>query len=235
MLRLDHPERGLLGPAEFLDVAESSGLIVPIGAWVIEEACRQQASWHSEYPLQMSVNLSGSQLHHVDLCANIQDTVARSGIIPGYLVIELTETIFVRASLALLTDLEDLKASGVHFALDDFGTGFSSFSRLQFFPVDSIKIGPEFVAGVGTTARATDLVAAIINLSHALRMTVVAEGVEAAEQLILLRGMDCDFVQGFYFARPMPPEQIPAALAGISSNAISYGAIPTGDRWFSSS
>jgi EAL domain-containing protein (putative c-di-GMP-specific phosphodiesterase class I) len=236
LLRLDHPTYGLLGPPHFLNVAESSGMIVPIGAWVIEEVCRQQVVWRHEHPLQVAVNLSGRQLNQIDLCAHVQGAMDRSGIIPSDLVIELTESVFVRASLPILAGLEDLKAMGVHFALDDFGTGFSSFSRLQRFPVDSIKIGSEFVTGVGMSARATDLVAAIVNLSHALHMGVVAEGVELAEQLILLRGMNCDSIQGFYFARPTPAEQIPAVLADIvRMQADGIVKVTTGHRWFSSS
>ena len=211
LLRLDHPSRGLLHPADFLDVAESSGLIIPMGAWVLAEACRQQAAWQAtlDRPLQMAVNLSGRQLLQADLCDQVAATIADAGLDSTRLTLELTETVLIQASRSVLADLEALKARGVRFALDDFGTGFSSLAYLDRFPVDVIKIGPSFVAGLGTEPDHATLLAAIVNLGHSLGLTVVAEGVETAGQLTALQDTGCDLVQGFHFARPHPADQNP--------------------------
>ena len=221
LLRLDHPTRGLLGPAEFLDVAENSGLIVPIGGWVITEACHQQAAWQASLgrPLHMAVNLSGRQLLQADLCEHVSATIDRAAIDPARLTLELTETVFTQASRSFLADLEALKARGVRFALDDFGTGFSSLAYLDRFPVDAVKIGPTFVAGLGSRTQDTGLVTAIVDLGHTLHLTVIAEGVETPDQLAALQDMGCDLVQGFHFARPSPADRIPGLLAGIHKPA----------------
>ena len=217
LLRLDHPTRGLLGPADFLDVAEDTGLIIPIGAWVITEACRQQAAWQASLgrPLQMAVNLSGRQLLQADLCDHVSAAIDHAAIDPARLTLELTETVFTQASRSFLTDLAALKARGVRFALDDFGTGFSSLAYLEQFPVDVVKIGPTFVAGLGKSTQDATLVTAIVNLGHTLHLTVVAEGVESPDQLAALQDMGCDLVQGFHFAVPSPADQIPGLLAAI--------------------
>jgi len=226
LLRLDHPTRGLLGPPDFLDVAESSGLIIPIGGWVIAEACRQQAAWQAslDRSLQMAVNLSGRQLLQADLCEHVSAIIDGAAMDPARLTLELTETVFTQASRSFLADLEALKARGVRFALDDFGTGFSSLAYLERFPVDVVKIGPTFVAGLGSRTQDTTLVTAIVNLGHTLHLTVVAEGVETPDQLAALQDMGCDLVQGFHFARPSPADQIPGLLAGIRNPAPRTGA-----------
>ena len=213
-------------PADFLDVAESSGLIIPIGGWVITEACRQQAAWQTslDRPLQMAVNLSGRQLLQADLCEHVSAAIDRAAIDPARLTLELTETVFTQASRSFLTDLETLKARGVRFALDDFGTGFSSLAYLERFPVDVVKIGPTFVAGLGTRTQDTTLVTAIVNLGHTLHLTVVAEGVETPDQLAALQDMGCDLVQGFHFARPSPADRIPGMLAAIRNPVPGTGA-----------
>ncbi len=234
LLRLDHPTRGLLGPPDFLDVAESSGLIIPIGGWVIAEACRQQAAWQAslDRPLQMAVNLSGRQLLQADLCEHVSAIIDGAAMDPARLTLELTETVFTQASRSFLADLETLKARGVRFALDDFGTGYSSLAYLERFPVDVVKIGPTFVAGLGITTQDSTLVTAIVNLGHALHLTVVAEGVETPDQLAALQDMGCDLVQGFHFARPSPAERIPGLLAAIRHppSAIRNPAPRTGAR-----
>ena len=170
LLRLDHPTRGLLGPPDFLDVAESSGLIIPIGGWVITEACHQQAAWQTslDRPLQVAVNLSGRQLLQADLCEHVSAAIDSAAMDPARLTLELTETVFTQASRSFLADLETLKARGVRFALDDFGTGYSSLAYLERFPVDVVKIGPTFVAGLGITTQDSTLVTAIVDLGHTL-------------------------------------------------------------------
>ena len=218
LVRLQHPNRGLLLPAVFLDVAEASGLIVPIGDRVLHEACRQQARWERELPrpLQMAVNLSGRQVLRPALRVEILDAIDTGGIDPHRLTIELTETVFTEASRSFLADLAALKARGVLFALDDFGTGYSSLAYLERFPVDMVKIGQRFVAGLGVNSRDTTIVNAIVNLGHTLDLTVIAEGVETPDQLHHLRNLGCDLAQGFHFARPGPPDDI-ARLASADA------------------
>jgi diguanylate cyclase (GGDEF)-like protein/PAS domain S-box-containing protein len=222
LLRLDHPTRGLLPPAEFLDVAESSGLIIPIGAWVVTEACRQQAAWQTSLgrSLQVAVNLSGRQLLQADLCEQVLEAINSAARDPTQLTLELTETVFIQASRSVLKDLEALKARGVRFALDDFGTGFSSLAYLDRFPVDVIKIGPTFLNGLGTDPHHSALLAAIVNLGHTLGLTVVAEGVETPDQLAAVQDMGCDLVQGFHLARPHPADQIPTLI--VDRHVIPY-------------
>jgi diguanylate cyclase (GGDEF)-like protein/PAS domain S-box-containing protein len=214
LLRLDHPSLGLLPPAAFLDVAESSGLIIPIGAWVLAEACRQQAAWQASLgrPLQMAVNLSGRQLLQADLCDQVAAAIDSAGVEPARLTLELTETVFIQASRSVLADLEALKARGVRFALDDFGTGFSSLAYLDRFPVDMIKIGPTFLNGIDIDPHHSALLAAIVSLGHTLGLTVIAEGIETPDQLAAVHDVGCDLVQGFHFARPHRADQIPTLI-----------------------
>jgi EAL domain-containing protein (putative c-di-GMP-specific phosphodiesterase class I) len=225
LVRWAHPTRGLLSPGDFLDVAEDTGLIIPIGAWVVTEACRQQGAWQASLgrPLQMAVNLSGRQLLQADLCDHVSAAIDHAAMDPARLTLELTETVFTQASRSFLADLETLKARGVRFALDDFGTGYSSLAYLEQFPVDVVKIGPTFVAGLGITTQDTTLVTAIVNLGHTLHLTVVAEGVETLDQLAALQDMGCDLVQGFHFAVPSPADQIPALLAAIRTTVPRTG------------
>jgi len=222
LVRLQHPNRGLLLPAVFLDVAEASGLIVPIGDRVLHEACRQQARWERELPrpLQMAVNLSGRQVLRPALRDEILDAIDTGGIDPHRLTIELTETVFTEASRSFLADLAALKARGVLFALDDFGTGYSSLAYLERFPVDMVKIGQRFVAGLGVNSRDTTIVNAIVNLGHTLDLTVIAEGVETPEQLHHLRNLGCDLAQGFHFARPGPANDIARLVSAEGERPI---------------
>jgi len=159
-----------------------------------------------------------------DLCEHVSAIIDGAAMDPARLTLELTETVFTQASRSFLADLEALKARGVRFALDDFGTGFSSLAYLERFPVDVVKIGPTFVAGLGSRTQDTTLVTAIVNLGHTLHLTVVAEGVETPDQLAALQDMGCDLVQGFHFARPSPADQIPGLLAGIRNPAPRTGA-----------
>ena len=210
LLRLQHPQRGLLTPADFLDVAESCGLILPIGEWVVAAACGQQATWQvaGSERTYMAVNISGRQMMQDALEDHIAAVIDATGIDPTCLVLELTETVFTEASQSSLSTLQALRARGVRFALDDFGTGYSSLAYLQRFPADIIKIGASFVAGLGTNPRDTTLVSAIVKLGQNLGLTVVAEGVETARQAGELAELGCELAQGFYFARPMPADDV---------------------------
>ena len=221
LLRWEHPERGLLIPSEFIDVAEETGLIVPIGMWVVEQACRQAQRWHSEQPegerLFVSVNLSGRQLDTAALIDNVADVLDRTGIDPNLLGLEITESVVMRDPEASTTALRALKDLGVRLAVDDFGTGYSSLAYLRRFPVELLKVDRAFVDGLDAeTGDAEDraIVAAVVSLAHTLGMKAIAEGVETAEQLRELRELGCDMAQGFLIAKPLTPPALDELLAG---------------------
>jgi diguanylate cyclase (GGDEF)-like protein/PAS domain S-box-containing protein len=210
LLRWDHPERGLLVPHDFIDVAEETGLIVPIGSWVIEQACRQAQRWqagHPEAQLLVSVNLSGRQLDDPTLVDTVRDVIERTGVDPNLLGLEITESVVMRDPQASTVTLQALKDLGVRLAVDDFGTGYSSLAYLRRFPVDLLKVDRAFVDGLDPdTGDAEDraIVAAVVSLAHTLGMEAIAEGVETAEQLAELRALGCDMAQGYFIAKPLP-------------------------------
>jgi diguanylate cyclase len=213
LVRWDHPQRGLLSPADFLSLAEETGLIVPIGNWVLEESLRQAEIWRSARPdsdFQISVNLSAPQHEDPNLVRNIEAALAMTGTDPSNLCLEITETVVMKDVDATLKVLEALKRLGAKLSVDDFGTGYSSLTSLRRFPVDSLKVDRSFVSGLGNGHVPEDaaIVTAVISLAHNLGLTAVAEGIETAEQLAELRAMDCDMAQGFYFARPRPAAAI---------------------------
>ncbi len=212
LVRWQHPERGLVPPDEFIPSAEENGLIVPIGRWVLREACRQTRIWHAEHPnassLILSVNLSSRQFRYPNLVEDIFETLRESGLDPRYLKLEITEQTAVEDTESTAEKLEQLKALGVHIALDDFGTGYSALNYLRSFPVDTLKVDRSFVDGMGHDLRATSIVGAVIALAKSLDMSVTAEGTETAEQLSQLKAMGCDKGQGYYFSRPLPGEAI---------------------------
>ena len=198
----------LLVPGDFIDVAEETGLIVPIGSWVIEQACRQAQRWQAGRPdeqLLVSVNLSGRQLDNPTLIDTVRDVIGRTGVEPSLLGLEITESVVMRDPQASTVTLQALKDLGVRLAVDDFGTGYSSLAYLRRFPVDLLKVDRAFVDGLDPdTGDAEDraIVAAVVSLAHTLGMEAIAEGVETAAQLAELRALDCDMAQGFYIARP---------------------------------
>jgi diguanylate cyclase (GGDEF)-like protein/PAS domain S-box-containing protein len=205
LLRLRHPERGLLAPSEFIDVAEESGLVVPIGRWVLEEACRQVAEWQglADTPLELAVNISGRQLTEPGLGREVADIVRASGLQPGQVCVEITETVLMDAPRAA-ESLAAFAAEGVRLAIDDFGTGYSSLTYLKRFDVDVLKVDRSFVSGLGVKHDDTAIVEAVATLGHTLDLQIVAEGVETAEQLAGLRALHCDAAQGYYLAKPQP-------------------------------
>jgi diguanylate cyclase (GGDEF)-like protein len=208
LLRWEHPERGLLAPGEFITVAEDTGLIVPIGAWVIREACRQAADW----PVTMRVNLSARQLRDPGLIGVIRDALAESGIPPHDLCLELTESMLMQdvgRSAAVLAELREL---GVTLALDDFGTGYSSLAYLRHLEVDRLKIDRSFMAELDAQPAEQTIVAAIIGMARGLGLAVTAEGIETPAQLGRVRALGCDGAQGFLLARPAAPEHIAPLL-----------------------
>ncbi len=217
LMRWHHPRRGMLQPAEFIDIAEESGLIVPLGTWAIMEACRQATRWDAEgvgSGLSMSVNLSARQFLLPDLPDIVSAAVRESGLPPERLCLEMTETALMDEGDATLASLEALRALGVQLSVDDFGTGYSSLAYLKRFPVDWLKVDQSFVDGLGTDAEDTAIVTAVISLAHALDLHVVAEGVETADQLANLRTLGCDIGQGTLFSAPMPASELRAFLRG---------------------
>ncbi len=215
LLRWQHPERGLVAPLEFIDLAEQTGLIVPIGTWVIEEACRQAARWRESFPdrppLQVSVNVSVGQCGP-ELFDVVAGAVAANAIPPGMLCLEVTESVLLHDFDAADTQLQRIVELGVELSIDDFGTGLSSLSRLKHLPLAELKIDKSFVDGVSRDPRDRAIVASIIATAHAMKLRVVAEGVETIEQMQQLRTLGCEEAQGYLFARPGPSESIDEML-----------------------
>ena len=206
LLRWHHPKRGLVSPTEFVPVAEETGLIVPIGAWVVQEACTRAASWPEN--VRVAVNVSAVQFHRGSLNETILRALADSGLSPQRLEVEITESIFLEGGEVTLRLLHSLRSLGVRIALDDFGTGYSSLSYLQSFPFDKLKIDRSFIQNLLTREGATAIVHAITELANALGMETTAEGVEETAQLMELRAHGCSSVQGYLFAEPMGADEV---------------------------
>jgi len=206
LIRWNHPERGLVPPMEFISVAEETGIIVPMGAWALQEACREASQWPDE--VRVAVNVSPVQFHRGGLNETIMQALALSRLAPNRLEIEITESVFLDGSDQILKLLHSLRSIGVRVALDDFGTGYSSLSYLQSFPFDKIKIDRSFIENLLTRPGAAAIVAAITELAHALGMETTAEGVEDNAQLAELRSRGCSSVQGFLFAKPMQASEV---------------------------
>jgi diguanylate cyclase (GGDEF)-like protein/PAS domain S-box-containing protein len=232
LLRWRHPERGLLPPDAFVPLAEDSGLIVPIGQWVLAEACKHANHWaaaNADAPTWVSVNLSARQLAQPDLVDQVRWMLAEQGLPPQLLVLELTESLLMQDTEATIAKLHDLKAVGVRLAIDDFGTGYSSLSYLRRFPVDILKVGKSFIDGLVGKPGEGALAEAIINLGHTLQLATVAEGVAGAEQASKLRALACRYAQGFYFFEPLPPEAVERTLADAPSAPWPSSAAAAGD------
>jgi diguanylate cyclase (GGDEF)-like protein/PAS domain S-box-containing protein len=212
LLRWEHPERGLLLPGDFITVAEETGLIVPIGSWVLDHACRQVQRWQASMrdlpPLVLAVNLSGRQLGHPRLVDDVAAVLNETAIDPSNVDLEITESVLMDDVEMSEETLGRLKRLGVKLVVDDFGTGYSSLSYLRRFPVDVLKVDRSFVDGLGSDSGDSAIVNAVVTLAHTLGLHAVAEGVETAEQLSELRRLGCDTAQGFYFARPATGDRI---------------------------
>jgi diguanylate cyclase (GGDEF)-like protein/PAS domain S-box-containing protein len=219
LVRWQHPERGLVPPAEFIPAAEESGLIVPIGEWVLREACSQLAAWRSagtvDDDVRVAVNVSARQLSDPALPQTVTTALSDAGLDPRTLCLEITESAVIQDTDVALANLHAIKAQGVLIALDDFGVGFSSLSQIRDLPpVDVIKVDRSFTAGLGRSDSDSAVVTAVLSLARSLGLTAIAEGVETEDQLGLLRGLGCDVGQGFYFARPQAPEDVERMLTG---------------------
>jgi diguanylate cyclase (GGDEF)-like protein len=214
LARWHHPERGLIPPMEFIPIAEESGLIVPIGEWVLRTACTQLMAWiDAGLPaVPVSVNLSARQFARGDLVATVRRAMFDSGIDPSLLELEVTESLLMDDTVRAAQALEALRGDGVLISLDDFGTGYSSLAYLKNFPIDTIKVDQSFIRDVAHDAGSGAIATAIIGLAHSLGLDVVAEGVETAEQLAFLVEHECDTVQGFYFSRPVPADRVAKLL-----------------------
>jgi diguanylate cyclase (GGDEF)-like protein len=214
LLRWFHPDLGLVPPAEFIPLAEETGLIVPIGAWVLRTACAQVRRWHrmGHARLELAVNISARQFQEKNLVATIAAAVDESGIAADLLELELTESVIMRDAPEAARRLKELTALGLRLAIDDFGTGYSSLGYLKAFPISTLKIDRSFVRDVDRDPNSAALAQAIIALASSLKHKVVAEGVETREQLDLLRACGCQELQGYVFSRPLPPEELLALL-----------------------
>ncbi len=211
LVRWIHPTRGFVSPAEFIPLAEDSGLIVEMGEWILRESCREAATWKK--PLQIAVNLSPVQFLHGDLVGLVHSILLETGLTPGRLELEITEGVLIRDFDRSLALLRRLKSLGVRIAMDDFGTGYSSLSYLQSFPFDKIKIDRAFIMNLGVNPQSAAIVRAVIGLGHGLDVPIVAEGVETGDQLAFLAEEHCDQVQGYYIGKPAPIRQY-ALLTG---------------------
>jgi diguanylate cyclase (GGDEF)-like protein/PAS domain S-box-containing protein len=220
LVRWVHPTRGLLTPTQFIPLAEETGLIVPLGRWVIREACRQVQHWQRSRPggrpLTLTVNVSGYQLQYEHVVEDVRGALADSGLDPQHLVLEITESVLMQQNGAMLERLRALKATGVRLAIDDFGTGYSSLGYLQRFPIDILKIDKAFIDDVQCSGTDSALVRAIIALGDTLKLQTIAEGIELQQQLSGLQAMGCEMGQGFFLARPIGVPQIEALLASAN-------------------
>jgi diguanylate cyclase (GGDEF)-like protein/PAS domain S-box-containing protein len=211
LIRWRHPEKGIVSPAEFIPVAEDTGLIVPIGEWILRTACAQAKAWqdHGLPNLIIAINLSARQFKDGRLVSQIKAVLEETGLDPRYVELEITESLLMEGGNSLIASmLDDLKGLGVKLAIDDFGTGYSSLSYLRHFPIDKLKIDQSFVRGMTSNAQDASLVSAIIAIARTLNFAVIAEGVETEEQLHYLRRDNCDFMQGYLFSSPLPAGEI---------------------------
>jgi diguanylate cyclase (GGDEF)-like protein len=216
LIRWQHPDQGLVAPYRFIPVAEESGLIIPIGAWVLEQACHQLRDWNHGGRTgpqgSVEVNLSARQIDDPRIVATVEEILSRTGLPAGNLTLEITESALMEDAASALDVLRALKGIGVLLAIDDFGTGYSSLSYLQRFPLDFLKVDRSFVEALGEGTGGEEIVGAVINLAHSLGLKVVAEGVETTGQLEILRALRCDLAQGFLFSRPLPASEIVTAF-----------------------
>jgi diguanylate cyclase (GGDEF)-like protein len=234
LVRWQHPERGLIPPAEFIPIAEETGMIIPIGKWVLGEACRQMSRWQKlsrlDGPLPVSVNLSGKQFLQPDLLEQIQEVLRETGLDPRGLKLEITETVVMENIETATHTLEQLRALGVELSIDDFGTGYSSLSYLQRFPVSTLKIDRSFVSRMTESDGTAQIVRTIAKLAQTMGMDVVAEGVETESQCSQLRAFECEFGQGYFFSRPMDGDAAEALLlncfphVGTGNQVVNCGA-----------
>jgi EAL domain-containing protein (putative c-di-GMP-specific phosphodiesterase class I) len=209
LVRWQHPDKGMVSPGEFIPLAEETGLIGPIGEWVLRTACHQNKAWQDAgfEPKRIAVNISARQFYRQDMVGTVQRILAETGLDSRWLELEITESLIMQDVGEAIHKLAQIRELGVHIAIDDFGTGYSSLSYLQKFPVDTLKIDRSFVRDLTASSDGGAIVDAVIALAHSLKLKVVAEGVETDEQMGLLRTKKCDRVQGFLLSRPQPVDR----------------------------
>jgi EAL domain-containing protein (putative c-di-GMP-specific phosphodiesterase class I) len=221
LVRWKHPQRGILFPDTFIPLAEETGVILPLGDWVLETACRQLAAWSDRKetsPLAIAVNISARQLRQPEFVEKVLETLERSGARPHLLELELTESMLVENIDEVIAKMTELKLHGLKFSLDDFGTGYSSLSYLRRLPLDRLKIDRSFVNDILANTSGGAIAQAIVSLSRAMNLPVMAEGVETEEQREYLAGIGCHTYQGYLFSRPVPLEQFERLLARVESS-----------------
>jgi diguanylate cyclase (GGDEF)-like protein/PAS domain S-box-containing protein len=224
LVRWQHPRRGLVSPAEFISVAEETGLIIPIGQWVLREACRQIHQWQAQFPtilpLTISVNLSAKQFTQPDLKRQIEEILQETGLDASSLRLEITESVIMEDSEVATNMLSQLRTLGVQVLIDDFGTGYSSLSYLQQFPIDTLKIDRSFIGKMAAEGNGSEIVRTIMLLAREMGLQVVAEGVETSEQLAKLKAFGCDYAQGYFFCRPVEQQAAETFIVGMHGDVV---------------
>jgi len=229
LVRWLHPQKGLVGPADFIALAEDTGLILPLGQWILETACVQLQAWQANpatRALVLSVNISARQLSADEFVSQVQSVLQQTGIEPGRLKLEITESMLLSGIEKVILTMQQLKALGVSFSLDDFGTGYSSLQYLRRLPLDQVKIDQSFVRDLATVKRDLAIVATIVAMAHNLGLSVIAEGVETQEQRELLAGEGCNNYQGYLFSRPVAIEAFEALLQQYPLSATVGQVLP---------
>ena len=225
LLRWKHPVHGMIPPAEFIPVAEESGLIFPLGGWALKEACRQMRVWQKQFPgapqLEISVNISSLQFSRPDFVQGVEESLQQAQLAPGCLTLEITESVLMLNNEVVMKNIRRLVELGIQLSIDDFGTGFSSFGYIQRFPVRTIKIDRSFVQDIARKSKSSEIVEPIIRYTNVLGLRTVAEGVETQEQMKKLTELGCAYMQGYYIARPMEPEKVEAYLAAERARGAS--------------
>jgi EAL domain-containing protein (putative c-di-GMP-specific phosphodiesterase class I) len=221
LVRWQHPERGLVSPGEFIEIAEENGAILPIGRWVLRQACERAVAWQAQGltppGLFICVNVSAREIQQPGFVGAVEESLTWAGLQPTQLILELTETALIKATTATIATLEALRALGVRVVIDDFGTGYFSLSHLRQFPVDALKIAAEFVQTDEGDSRSAALAGAIVALGESLDIATVAEGIETEEQAERMRSLGSTYGQGYFFSKPMDPAEIEAGVDGLAT------------------
>jgi diguanylate cyclase (GGDEF)-like protein len=221
LIRWEHPDRGLVAPGEFIEIAEENGAILPIGRWVMREACERAVAWQKAGVIPagifMCVNVSAREIQQPGFVGAVEEALAWAGLEPTRLILEITETALIKSTSPTVATLEALRALGVRVVIDDFGTGYFSLSHLRQFPVDALKIASEFIQGADGDQRSAALAGAIVAIGESLEIATVGEGIETKEQAERMRSLGCTYGQGYYFAKPITTAEMEAGVEGLAS------------------